>query len=175
MHLTKKQIIPALMENSQKVITFTDKTSLCIKDFRDTKSDLIFRDPEGNETARGSVHKIFKHVKNLEPICSWCSTRGKPATTVMPDGFLTCDECAVKVGEYYRCTACDGQLSAALGGFCRSRFERATCQTKDCNKKDDVKHGRICCMKAEYVNCVCYRAYKCPEHAPEGIHVGTHD
>lgn len=36
-----------------------------------------------------------------------------------------------------------------------------------------AKH--VCCENATILDCVCSASWSCPEHAPEGRHVGTHD
>lgn len=75
--------------------------------------------------------------------------------------------------EYSLCSICNQALPEGLASLALRRFERMTCGSNVCRKTDDVRHGRLCCDKAEYTACVCARSYKCPEHGE--VHVGTHD
>jgi hypothetical protein len=74
--------------------------------------------------------------------------------------------------EYSRCKICDGALPESLAALSRRRFERMVCGAQ-CQRAEDIRYGRLCCDKAEYINCVCAYATSCPEHGDK--HVGTHD
>lgn len=172
--LKKEHIVPAL-EANHGTLLFRDgdvgSHSFC----RITKQgeDLIFACtymPNGIK----SLDEIFKHVSSLSPYCSWCPDVAINFQ-IMPDGYLVCDGCAKKVKEYYKCSVCEDILQPALGAFARKKFERIVCEKQSCKKTDDIKYGRICCKEAKYINCVCARAYKCPVHAPQGVHSGSHE
>lgn len=105
--------------------------------------------------------------------CNWCLKNA--GTETLPDGYIVCAECKPSVEPYYRCTICDGLLPGNLGTFSRNRFQRTECREAVCMKKAAVKRREYCCEKAEPFFCVCARSYKCPEHCPHGVHVGTHD
>jgi hypothetical protein len=105
--------------------------------------------------------------------CEWC--RQRPHTTKMADGLNVCSDCSVKVQEYYHCCICGDALNIDTASWARRSFERKACGRDQCKKKLEVKQGQICCEKAEYTQCVCARSYICPDHYPDGIHIGTHD
>ena len=106
--------------------------------------------------------------------CKWCQK--KPATdSVGTDGYSVCADCRPAVQAYYDCQYCGQPLPGLLGEHGRKRLERHHCGSEACQLKDDIKYGRVCCEKATKTACVCMYSYVCPDHAPEGRHVGTHD
>lgn len=105
--------------------------------------------------------------------CQWCNKPGP--VTAMPDGYLVCDTCKPEVSKYYVCPYCNVALPVAAAEWARKTFERKYCGSDACQRADAIRYGRLCCDKAEVIPCVCAYSYKCVEHAPNGMHVGTHD
>lgn len=105
--------------------------------------------------------------------CKWCNKPG--VITVMPDGYEVCEKCKPDVEKYYTCPYCSVALNPQTAAWARKRFERVHCHGDACKRADDIKYGRLCCDKAKVIPCVCAYSYECPEHAPNGCHVGTHD
>jgi len=113
-------------------------------------------------------------------VCEWCKGHDGPAPVVkkMPDGLAVCKRCAKSVERFYSCSVCEKSLAPTLAGYYRSRFENPAfivCGNKECRFKAAVKRGEYCCVKAKPIGCACFRAYKCPVHYPQGVHIGTHD
>jgi hypothetical protein len=182
MHLTQDQVLPALRTNSWKQIRFTNGFHLrrTGKDMRDDSAPLRLTNAEGNVVVVGDIAAAWPHIEGEEfvPCCSWCQSSdgsGAPATEQLVDGMLVCDRCKPSLEKYYRCSMCGCELPANIAFHNRDRFQEGPCSSPKCLKAQDVKFGRLCCMKAEKVGCVCAYAYKCPEHAPNTVHVGTHD
>lgn len=107
--------------------------------------------------------------------CQWCSNQINTSIIRMPDGYTVCSHCQIAVENYYKCKQCGDKLSAQIGSRAREKLERTTCKSEKCRKSEEIATGQICCDKAVCIPCVCTRSYKCPDHAPDGIHVGTHD
>lgn len=105
--------------------------------------------------------------------CQWCTKAAFVA--IMPDGYKVCAECKPEVERYYVCKYCHTGINPETAGWARQRFERVHCHSDACKRADDIRYGRLCCDKAEAIPCVCAYSYKCEEHAPNGMHVGTHD
>lgn len=105
--------------------------------------------------------------------CSGCLKR--ESIHEMSDGYLLCDNCFSLFQKFYVCVICQKQLNPSVCSYNRRQVAASTCLEQECIKKNEVRMGRLCCEKAEYTNCVCYRSYKCPDHYPQGIHIGTHD
>lgn len=93
----------------------------------------------------------------------------------MRDGYKVCEQCKPVLEKYYTCRYCNKPLPLALAIHCRKSFSLNHCDNIVCKTKDDIAFGRICCEKAVKISCVCAHAYECEEHAPNGMHVGTHD
>lgn len=176
--LTKARVWPTLKTCGFKRLGFTSGYALWPVDFRDETSPFGVTGPDGELVEKGPLDAVWKHVKGMTSSCMYCQpgALGPVAATVrMPDGYLVCAKCAKAVQPYYQCEECQKPLTPGLGGFARDRIERMVCGAKLCQQKRDVRWGRICCLKARRIPCVCERAYKCPDHCPNGIHVGTHD
>lgn len=117
--------------------------------------------------------KAYQAIKNAPLSCSWCHNRH--ASIRMKDGLIVCKACVSSIYIYYHCQICKKELKASEARFFRKRYEAALCRKKLCRKQYDVQRGRICCEKAVYVPCVCSYAYRCSIHAPNTVHVGSHD
>lgn len=104
--------------------------------------------------------------------CQWCLKK-EATEQIGDDDFQVCNECKPKVEKYHRCVICNKELSGSLGSYRRKQFQTGTCLSDECKKAYDVATGRLCCVKAEYINCVCLLSYTCPIHGD--THIGTHD
>lgn len=127
-----------------------------------------------HNSAHGMTNEWWCPAALLEIVqCQWCNTPGP--VTAMPDDYKVCDTCKPDVEKYYHCPYCNVALKPMIAERARKKFERQHCHSTACKRADDIKYGRLCCKKAEVIPCVCAYSYKCPEHAPNGCHVGTHD
>lgn len=184
--LRKSQMVPALVTNGWHQIQFTNgymlrwpyqiehKYLLFQKWTREEiKNCTLHLFNHGEQEDSGNLHRLYPKIKNFNPICSWC--RNISATKVLLDGLLVCDECFTQADVYYHCEICNDLLKPEMASWSRFKLEKMICSKPECQMKKDIKLGRLCCEKAEKIGCVCAYAYKCPEHAPNGVHVGTHD
>jgi len=80
---------------------------------------------------------------------------------------------ASSLDKYHHCRTpgCENILNHLQVEYALRKFEQTHCST-ECASKDWQYQG-YCCEKAEPIDCVCARSWKCPDHGV--FHVGTHD
>ena len=175
MRLTREQVIAAIDTHSWKQVRFADGAVLGRAP--DAGRDvLVLRDAGGAELARGGLDDVYPQVATRDAYCACCCGRGgRVAVEALADGLVVCAECLPTFRPFYRCRVCERPLPPAAASSARRNYSRGLCADPACARRDDVARGRLCCDKAEYTPCACHYSYTCPEHAPEGVHVGTHD
>lgn len=172
--LNEEWLVPAIRAAYMRRILFTTGESVSLAIWERPKGSLVFTTTDGQKIV-GRRDKILKRVAGLWPICVHCESKKRQASAIMTDAYCVCPECLAKVREFYHCQICNALLTEHSASYNRRLFQTGVCADPDCRKYLEVLHGRLCCMKAEMVPCVCARSYRCDEHAPQGVHVGTHD